>query len=116
VSVEQAQEGVFLTEGIRPHQAAIGLQHEDTVGAGGERESDAKNAAGDVKRIDWFAGFGQGSLMKVEGGVMMDKSEARNSKFETNPKYEESKLCLSVELSDYAIPVGPICCLLCGEL
>src|SRR5262245_30109599 len=69
--VEQAQEGVFLAKRIGSHHAAIGLQHEHAVSASGERESDAEDAAGDVERIDGFAGFGQGSLMKVEGGGMM---------------------------------------------
>jgi len=71
VSVEQAQEGVFLAEGVGSHKPAIGLEHEDAVRAGCECEGDAEDAAGDVERIDGFAGFGQGSLMKVEGGGMM---------------------------------------------
>jgi len=65
VSVEQAQEGVFRAQGVGSHQAAIGLEHEYAVGAGRERERDTEDAAGDVKRIDGLAGFGQGSLMKV---------------------------------------------------
>jgi len=65
VSVEQAQEGVFRAQGVGSPQAAIGLEHEDAVGAGRERERDTEDAAGDVERVDGFARLGQGSLMKV---------------------------------------------------
>ena len=72
VSVEQAQEGVFLADGIGSHHSAIGLEHQDAVGAGGEGERDAEDAAGDVERVDGLAGFSQGSLMKVGGERMME--------------------------------------------